>query len=376
MLGSSNSLASVLILTTGFWLVLYLILYRHSEYLRKRGIEIFPLGLFYRTSKLNHLMYKIASKHEKLWHIVFDVASIMGFILMGFIVYFLHVNLYSFIYRPSKAQEMILLIPGVTIGWPLLPYLVLSIVIAFVVHEIAHGIAAASEKVPIISSGFAVILFLVAGFVEVDENKLKVLSLRSKTRILSAGSFANLVIALVALLLLSVVLWYQKPCGVYVIRTIKGYPAEGVIMPGDVIVKINNVKISTITDLSRVLSKYKPGDKIVVTLLRDGLIKNVSIILGHRGDKAFMGIEITQYYLNPMPIEIPLALEWIFTVNASVAALNMLPIVVFDGDRIIGSLLEKYVKSYVHKRALRLILSIYFLALLGANIVLSMGRLL
>jgi len=357
-----------------FWLIVYILSLRHLDKLREKGIEIFPLGLFYKTSKFNEIICRIGRKYMKYWHIIFDISILIGFLLMIFIIYFLHINLYSFIYKPAKAQEMILIIPGVTIGWNMIPYLILSIIIAFIVHELAHGIAAASEDIPIVSSGFAILLFLLAGFVELDENKLKLLNVRRKLRILSAGSFANFVVAVITWGLLLTAMWYQSPKGVLVVNTIKGYPAEKNLLPGDIILSIDNYTINTISDLSKVLSRYKPGEEIIIKVLRNNTLISVKLVLGSRGGKAFIGIEISQHYLRPLPESFILSAEWIFVINFSVATLNMLPVIIFDGERMIEALIEKIAREEKLKKIMQIAISAYFFVLLGANIVFSMVR--
>jgi len=374
VLALSSNILPIILSVACFWLIVYILSLRHLEKLRKKGIEVYPLGLFFRTSKFNEIIYKIGRRYSKYWHIFFDISILIGFFLMVFIIYFLHVNLYSFIYKPAKAQEMILIIPGVTIGWNMIPYLIIAIIIAFIVHELAHGIAAASEDIPIVSSGFAVILFLLAGFVELDENKLKLLSTRKKLRILSAGSFANFLVVIITWIFLLTAMWYQSPRGVLVVNTIKGYPAEEHLLPGDIILSIDNHTINTISDLSRVLSQYKPGEKITIKVLRNNKVVFAELVLGNRGGKAFIGIEISQNYLRPLPENLILFAEWIYVINFSVATLNMLPIIMFDGERIVEALIEKIAKEDKLKKIMQIAISAYFFVLLGANIAFSMVR--
>ncbi len=48
---------------------------------------------------------------------------------------------------------------------------------------------------------------------------------------------------------------------------------------GDIIIKINNIKIATMSDLLGYLKTKRPGDKIEVTIIRNGDIKHFNVIL-------------------------------------------------------------------------------------------------
>ena len=84
-----------------------------------------------------------------------------------------------------------LLLPGIN-----LPFFegILALLIILVVHESAHAVLARIAKIPILSSG--IVLFGVVpigAFVEPDEAKLKKLERTKQTRVLVAGSTANLI---------------------------------------------------------------------------------------------------------------------------------------------------------------------------------------
>jgi Do/DeqQ family serine protease len=68
--------------------------------------------------------------------------------------------------------------------------------------------------------------------------------------------------------------------GVYIPAVSEGGSAEKAgIKEGDVIVKIADVRVSKSSGLQQQISKYSPGDKVAVTLIRDGKEKVVSATL-------------------------------------------------------------------------------------------------
>lgn len=63
---------------------------------------------------------------------------------------------------------------------------------------------------------------------------------------------------------------------------------------GDIIVKIDNQKISTFADLSGVINTKRPNDKVAVTIIRDGENKIIPVTLSKNElfDTEFKGIEL------------------------------------------------------------------------------------
>lgn len=72
-----------------------------------------------------------------------------------------------------------------------------------------------------------------------------------------------------------------KPAGVAVVAAPKdGGAAEAGIEAGDIITKLGDAEITTITSLSEALAGEKPGDKAQVTYVRDGADKTADVTLG------------------------------------------------------------------------------------------------
>jgi len=51
---------------------------------------------------------------------------------------------------------------------------------------------------------------------------------------------------------------------------------------GDIILEFNNEKITADNDLTKILEKYNPGDKITLKVLRDKKEQNIEVVLGER----------------------------------------------------------------------------------------------
>ena len=73
--------------------------------------------------------------------------------------------------------------------------------------------------------------------------------------------------------------------GVYVTRVPPGFAADlAGIKKGDVVTKINNVKVTSGPEMVEQVARYKPGDKVTVTYLRDGKENTVNLTLKNRAN--------------------------------------------------------------------------------------------
>jgi S1-C subfamily serine protease len=72
-----------------------------------------------------------------------------------------------------------------------------------------------------------------------------------------------------------------RPAGVAVVEVQSGGAAdEAGLRSGDIITRLGNTEITTITSLTEVLAEEKPGDEVSVTYERDGVEKTVDVTLG------------------------------------------------------------------------------------------------
>jgi serine protease Do len=76
---------------------------------------------------------------------------------------------------------------------------------------------------------------------------------------------------------------YQLPAdrGVLIVEVAPNTPAEDAgIVPGDILIALNDAPIETVQELQRTLEEYQPGDEITLVVNRDGSETEVSITLG------------------------------------------------------------------------------------------------
>ncbi|AEC51688.1 serine protease htra related protein [Pyrococcus sp. NA2] len=356
----------------GFWLIIGLI----GETLLKgrESIEIAPFQIVWRTKKFLNFIDRVGQRHRKFWKIYGDLGIVVGFGGMGFILYYFAKQAYKIISPVEKIQmpSVQLVIPGVTI--PLI-YGLIGLTVLIIVHELSHGFVARAENIPLKSVGLLLFIILPGAFVEPDEDLLKKAPLRTRLRIFGAGSFANMIVALISLLIINGIALAFEPQGVEIRGVIEGSPAYGVLNPGDVIVGINGEPIKTLEEFMNFMNKTKPGDKITLTILRENKIVNITLILGQHPKipgKGFIGIYPTQNFVSKIGFKDGLMVlfstfYWIYVLNFGVGLMNLLPVIPLDGGRMLIDTLTEASPKF--GRLLGYSIMILSLILLGINLI-------
>ena len=320
-------------------------------------------------------------------------------------------------------------------------YWIITIIIIAVFHEFAHGIIARGHGIKVKSTGFGFLGPFLAAFVEVDEKAMSKKSSKAQLAVLSAGSFANVIIAAIFLLLLNgFFVSTYSPIGINFntyatsnisISDISGINNIGISKPAwtDIAVTVNKIvnqslmenksktseeieivlkvknkthfttaelallqakigekskkeemitysdnpaynaklsgaikkisdrEIQNLSELNDALSRFKPGDEIKI----ETTVKNYTIKLAshpQNSSKAFLGIGFYEspkstfskliniaffkkdsfIYYEPkfvpgLIVFIYNLLLWVVLINFSVALMNMLPVVIFDGGK-------------------------------------------
>jgi membrane-associated protease RseP (regulator of RpoE activity) len=363
--------------------------------LEKRGFEIKPFMLMYKNHGVSSTLDKIVSINRSAVSIFSNVSVIAGAAMMVFAVWFLVNNLINYFHANEQFSEVTLLIPGVTIrSVPNLVYFLLAAPIVLVIHEVAHGIVARLEKIKVKSGGFAIIIALIAGFIEPDEEEFNRARRISKIRVIAAGSTSNMLFSfiIVGLLLFNPSfgnilealsptvrgLFYNDPIGVPIVSVIEGSGAEKAgIKAGDIIVGINDTQIRTPQDLAKV--KLTPGEQVNVKVLRDGELINLQVTIGRAEDdpnRGLIGIVRDMFpymppkvnFWIPWPQEVFMFLLWLWMLSFFIGIFNMLPMLPLDGEKYISSLVENKVSDGKFK-VIRIGVNVFGFSLLIANIV-------
>jgi membrane-associated protease RseP (regulator of RpoE activity) len=365
------------------WIGFYLI----SKGIRTErwGLTVKPFYMVYKTTALNRLMERIAQKGRFFWVVAWSTASALAVGQIIFIFYSLVKNVYFFFQKPEQASQVMLLVPGLTIGMESLPYILISLVVVVVTHEFAHGIASLVEKIPLKSAGIFLALVLPGWFVEIDEKKLEEAKPATKLRIFSAGASTNIAVGVLVLLLITNFaftispLYFPQSNGIVITELVQGGAAERVgIKKWDTISNLNGTHVRSVDELRSYMNDIKPNSTLRVTTGRGDFVirtqpssQNVS--------KALIGIVPFNYYpprLGSLPVELPYQVyiteNWMNMILVSVALLNMLPIGPLDG----GKFTDTVLKMLKMKRSKEIgnVITVACIVILGLNIVLSFLR--
>jgi len=371
-----------LLVYTSIWIIAYLLgkLF-HSE---KHGLTIKPYYLIYKTKAFNEKIKRISKKYKRFWRVVFNIGVAVGIGEMIFIVYVLVKNAYFLINEVNQASPTLLLLPlpGLTMSWENFPYVIISISILLLTHELAHAIASLMDEVPIKSTGLFFALAIPGGFVEVDEEELEKSKNHTKLRVFAAGSFTNILTGIFIILLLSnftlvISPFYSpNPSGVLIVDTIKdGAAQKAGIQKWDVIYSLNGTKVKNVKELSDYMKKVLPNSALLVSTKKGKFLLNLNRS-SENASQAIIGIYSFNYYeprTNLFPVQVPYHLymleNWMQTIFISVALINMLPLYPLDGDRFLDAILRML--SIKKTKGIRAIVSSVAATILGLNLAFS-----
>jgi membrane-associated protease RseP (regulator of RpoE activity) len=382
-----------------FWVSL--ILANRRYHLEKRGFTISSGMLMWRTERGLKFIDRIAKISPRGWRAFGTAAAVIGFALMATFFILLALNTVVILQRPDVAVPGArFVIPGVTIP---LVYGLIAIFSVLVVHEFSHGFVMRAQGLRTKSIGVLLFLVIPGAFVEPDEKQLKKASMSKRLRVYGAGSFANV---LFALLCLGIVLLALSPkAGVYVYSTEENYeidntvvsgPSWGILQPGDRLVKINDVPINVHKDFREFMENTKENDNLKILTTRGTFYITVGRHYenenrGYMGVWAISAISRARFFnpffatfamyqdlftgfpiLHPytydahLPWELITLLKWMFLLNLGIGIINLLPAKPLDGGYIAADVMERASSKHVAKHV-SYALSLVVLALLIVN---------
>lgn len=202
-----------LILLILFVLLVSVFLYRKRSNLKKEG-----LLFLYKTSWGIKLIDNVAKRFPKTLKVLSHVSIGVGYFLMAGMLYLFGKLIYLYISFPTIVRQI--KIPPIT---PLIPYLprafkldflppfyfiywIIVLAIIAISHEFFHGIFMRRYKIHIKSTGFGFFPFFLpvflAAFVEQDEKSMKKATKFQQKAVLAAGTFANIITAIISFALL------------------------------------------------------------------------------------------------------------------------------------------------------------------------------
>ncbi len=371
------------------WIVVYIIFRLIKKYIKLDNVEIGPLYAFIKTSRLNNFLLDIVIKYEKALYVFYIVGVIVGLGLMCAAFYLLISNLiHYFLIAPGPEPPAKIIIPGVTVTGYVFLKMLPGILLVFIPHELSHKVTLHLSKVKIKSVGFAFVFLIPAAFVEPDENEFKAINPKRRLIVLAAGSYMNIIVALIFLplvinpylfhLLLSP--FYAPSSGVIVSEILPNYPLSNqtILTEGDVIIEINGKPIKSVADLRSI--RVLPGETVYIKFMNHSShgICELSIVAAQDPKNPNRGIlgYIPKNYYPPkfpfLPIYLPHimyeVLFWIFFLSLNIGLINMLPIYMLDGYGCLSAILDLLNMKKKTKKIILILFSVISLFLVVLNL--------
>ena len=360
--------------------------------LEKYGFELKAYSLVYKNKSVNSVLIKILSRTRRGIRVFADVSVVSGFIMMGFAFWFLLNNVSNYFVAQAEFSELTVLIPGVTLtSASSITYFLLSIPVVLVIHEGAHGIVAALEKIKIKTGGFAIFIAMFAGFVEPDEEEFEKAKKISKLRVIGAGATSNVIFAFVlgAVLLTNpffamvlpeplLSVFYDLPDGVLILSIMENSgAAQAGLLANDIITSINDIPILSPIDFP----SLSPGEMASVSVIRDGQPLDFGVeimpapedpergLIGIMRDNSFAYKPVMNFIEWNDP-NVSMFLLWLWMISFFIGIINMLPLPILDGGKFIHTIIDKKISEKSVNVVMWGIYGFTF-ALFGLNIALS-----
>ena len=256
-------------------------------------------------------------------------------------------------------------------GFLFLPWWIWLIGILSVVvpHELFHGIMCRTERIRIKSVGWVLLAIIPGAFVEPDEKQLKKARRSVKLKVYAAGSFANLLIAGIMLLvmLFSFNVLFQPSGAAFVANetSVFGKNLSGFIL------SIDGNEIKNTQEFRRILAQYNPGDTVSIVVAENvrfmprintanfvtgvGMVdqSNVTVyqvILQERPDSGgpYLGVLVPQVdgvKRNDASFSLYSLFFWVFVLNFGIGIVNILPIKPLDGGLFFEEIVGRFTKN-------------------------------
>ncbi|MFH1396152.1 MAG: site-2 protease family protein [archaeon] len=387
------------ILKYKFIFIFYLVIIALLIYYRKK-VQTQAKIIFMIKSKFGLKFMDLMVEKYRQWVILFGYISVgAGYIGLIFISYILLKNLYDLLFVADAASGVSLVLPGVNIpGLGILPfwYWLIAIFIIALVHEAGHGVVARAHNIPVKSTGIVLLGPIIGAFVEPDEKKMMKEKDIKIYSVLAAGPFTNIILAVLALVLLTFVFTpiqdaMVEPQGFSFAEYInESYPAAQAGLPLETpIIGLNDEETTTFQEFADILFCKAPGDEITVTSFNeDGEKEDYNLTLVENPDKegkSFLGIisiknefEVKEKYEQGVWKAVYYSvdwmngfLRWLFILSLGIGLFNLLPLPIVDGGRMVQVTMRKVKGEKLGDKRYKQI-SMFFLTILILNLILPL----
>jgi Lon-like protease len=90
---------------------------------------------------------------------------------------------------------------------------------------------------------------------------------------------------------------------VVVVQAQPGYPAYGVLKPGDVITAVDGKPVTSESDLTSLIGAHPAGSTLTLTIVRDGKTQTIQVGTKEAAGRPVMGVQVTEQYQFPFTVK-------------------------------------------------------------------------
>jgi len=344
-----------------FYSLVFLIVYINRKKFEVHG----KLVYLYRTKIGISFMNFMAEKARRLVKLLGYFGIMIGFIGM-ILTFILILSLtYKLLMNEPGAGGASPVIPGLPIAgtglvFPLITgWIVLFIII--LVHEFSHGVVASAYKIKIKNSGLAFFGPILGAFVEPNEKALAKQKDVVQHSVFAAGPFSNFLTVIVAMLIIWALLnpitnILSIPTGV-IIYSQPGLPAEKAgIENGTVITRIYGGSVNTVEDFRKAMANIGPNKNIELRS-DDNIYPVTTTESPDDPSQGYLGVWIlgekselrNDNFLNQILLKIinwfKQLLGWLAFLSLNIGLINLLPIFITDGARMLKIFFERIIPN-------------------------------
>ena len=273
----------------------------------ERNLTLFGPALMLKTGRGRAALDRWG-RFVRFWSALADVGIGLAAVAMGVIVALLVLGAIVST-RISAAQAPPLSeaigLPGIN---PVIPlgYGIIAIVVGIVLHELAHGVVARSQRIGVKSLGILWCVVPVGAFVEQDDAEMQAASRGRRDRVAAAGVLANFLLAIVFFVALSALVSTSvapnaSGVGIAYVEPNTG-AANASLAAGDIITVVNGTSTSSVSAFEAAVARTLPNASIGVTYFsaRQGSLVSTLVHLGanpSNRSRGFLGVAV--YALTP-----------------------------------------------------------------------------
>ncbi len=259
----------IAIAAVAVWTVFFFYL-QSRKLLEPRNLSLAGPIVMWRTGRGRNLIDRLA-RPKRFWRAFGDLSIVLvaaAMVAVTVLLLWEATLVTSAAVRANPpSPDLLLGLPGVN---PIIPlgYGIFGLAVAIVLHEFCHGILARAVGVKVQSVGAIFLVVPIGAFVEPDEEEMRALAPRQRSRLYAAGPALNLILALLfGFLFSTMIMTAVTPVhnGVGIVGFTPESGAQNASMQAyTVITNVNGTSVNSFSDFSAALGKVHPNETIPV----------------------------------------------------------------------------------------------------------------